>query len=680
MTPDTDKLIRQLSLVAYLMAERRSSSARDVKQSVEGYADMSDEAFARRFYADRTELLALGVPIQSQRDEFTGEELYTLRRESYFLPALHLSDEELAALSTAVYLLEGQFAYAEPLRLALQNLALGRPNPSDDAAPDVSLNLLGSGYTPEVAQRLQKLESAVSKQRTVVFTYWAISRDEENQRTVDPYSIYMRDGQWYMVGRDHDREDIRTFRLGRIRSDVRFHTRRERDFRTPASFEATAWRDRAAWQLGEPGATATIWVSPEAGWMVERLVGRHGELAWQDDRSLVFTTEYSDVRRLARWILELDGKAAPVEPEELVDLVAGGLERVRSAHEGSAPGYATQVAPPTEQPESAPRGESPVLPERFAVLQALLAQLLAACGDEPRGTIDAELLKRRFNLSDEALDDHLQLLNLVNFGGGCYALYAELLEDGHTIAVEKELYGEEFRRPARLSPLEAKALLLALDLVGPLVAADAHTTLGAVRAKVEAAFGGYETREVPAAPAAVGEDVLSVLNDAIRERRLVRLEYLSREGDSVTERLVEPHSLQGVRGEWYCVTYDRLRGDERTFRVDRIRSALALDERFDRRELSGRAGGEVRAQGTAEIWFSPRVARWELEGRRNTARLADGAAIANVEYGGAKYLAGEVCSYLGEAVLIEPEPLRREVVERAQELLDLVRVRVAAHR
>src|SRR5690348_10467544 len=180
MTPDTDKLIRQLSLVAYLMSERRSSSARDVKQSVEGYADMSDEAFARRFYADRSELLALGVPIQSQRDEFTGEELYTLRSESYFLPAVHLSDEELAALSTAVFLLEGKFAYAEPLRLALQNLALGRPNPTSEPIREVSLRLHGPGYTPAVAQRLQKLESAVSKQRTVVFPYWALSRDEES--------------------------------------------------------------------------------------------------------------------------------------------------------------------------------------------------------------------------------------------------------------------------------------------------------------------------------------------------------------------------------------------------------------------------------------------------------------------------------------------------------------------
>src|SRR5438045_8459410 len=121
MSHDTDKLLRQLSLVACRMADRRPITARDVKQMVEGYSEMSDEAFARRFYSDRAELHALGLPLHSERDEFTGEELYTLRSEHYFLPALELEDDELAALQTAFYLLEGKFAYAEPLRLALQN-------------------------------------------------------------------------------------------------------------------------------------------------------------------------------------------------------------------------------------------------------------------------------------------------------------------------------------------------------------------------------------------------------------------------------------------------------------------------------------------------------------------------------------------------------------------------------
>ena len=99
MSHDTDKLIRQLSLVAFLMAELRPLTARDIKGNVEGYQEMSDEAFARRFYSDRAELVSLGVPLDSHRDEHTGEELYTLRSERYFLPPLELDDDELLLVS-----------------------------------------------------------------------------------------------------------------------------------------------------------------------------------------------------------------------------------------------------------------------------------------------------------------------------------------------------------------------------------------------------------------------------------------------------------------------------------------------------------------------------------------------------------------------------------------------------
>src|SRR2546423_986701 len=210
------------------MAERRAITARDVKSNVEGYSEMSDEAFARRFYSDRAELLALGVPLQSQRDEFTGEELYTLRSEQYFLPQLELENDELAALNTALYLLEGKFAYAEPLRLALQNLALGRPGFAE--APSATadrVEVLDPDYSPEMPGRLAKLEGAISKQRTVKFDYWSISRDETSERTLNPYALMPDNGLWYVVGHDLERDDIRTFRVSRIRGEIRFATRRE---------------------------------------------------------------------------------------------------------------------------------------------------------------------------------------------------------------------------------------------------------------------------------------------------------------------------------------------------------------------------------------------------------------------------------------------------------------------
>ena len=225
MSHDADKLIRQLSLVAFLMAERRLLTARDVKSNVEGYSEMSDEAFARRFYSDRAELTALGVPLQSQRDEFTGEELYTLRSEHYFLERLELDDDELAALQTALYYLEGKFAYAEPLRLALQNLALGRagfPEPPTETAERVRVS--APDYSPELAGRLSKLESAISKQRTVRFGYWSPRRARPGERTVNPYALRLDDGNWYVVGHDLERDTVRTFKVSQ---DPRRHPLRD---------------------------------------------------------------------------------------------------------------------------------------------------------------------------------------------------------------------------------------------------------------------------------------------------------------------------------------------------------------------------------------------------------------------------------------------------------------------
>ena len=249
MSHDTDKLIRQQSLVAFLMAERRPLTARDVKSNVEGYSEMSDEAFARRFYSDRSELIALGVPLHSQRDEFTGEELYTLRSENYFLNEIELDDDELAALTTAFFMLEGQFAYAEPLRLALQNLALGRPGfPGPLVGTEARVTMNDPDYSPEMAGRLAKLETAISKGRTVKFAYWSISRDDEHERTVNPLALLHDLSAWYVVGEDLEDENRRKkFRVSRVRSDIRFATRRERDFRAPSDFVIEDYRGKPPW-------------------------------------------------------------------------------------------------------------------------------------------------------------------------------------------------------------------------------------------------------------------------------------------------------------------------------------------------------------------------------------------------------------------------------------------------
>ena len=662
MSHDTDKLIRQLSLVAFLMAERRPLTARDVKGSVEGYQEMSDEAFARRFYSDRAELLGLGVPLNSQRDEFTGEELYTLRSESYFLPPLELSDDELAALQTCLYLLEGKFAYAEPLRLALQNLALGRPGfahaPTQTA---VRVEVRDPDYSAEMPSRLGKLESAISKQRTVRFSYWSIARDKTAERTINPYALFQENGAWYVVGRDLDKEDQRTFRVSRIRGDIRFATRRERDFRLPADFDIEQYRGRPPWQIGETVGEARIEVGEDTAWWVERAYGTSGQV--EDG---VFVTEYSSLPLLASWVLRQDGRAVPVAPDALRREVAEALRRVRDSHQGPPPTLANPSRARVEE-EPGERPSGPVVPERFAVLQALLAHLLASCGEDNEALIPASDLVERFKIPPELLEEHLSLLNLVNFGGGCYAVYAELR--GDEVHVDKELFGDTFRSAPRLTPLEARAIRLALEFVGPMIAADSHTPLDRVRKKLEETFGEFDLAQTPAPVAQKTEEgLVARLTEGIRSRRLVELEYLKEGEETPTTHLVEPYVIERELPHWYVHTWDRTREAKRSFRLDRMKEARLLKEPFEPREDF--EPDRLSDARLARIHFSPAIARWRLE--RGVARpLVDRSAVEETAVGSADWLVGEILSFRGEAVVIEPADLRRQITQRARELAQL---------
>jgi proteasome accessory factor C len=660
MSHDTDKLIRQLSLVAFLMAERRPLTARDIKSNVEGYQEMSDEAFARRFYSDRAELVGLGVPLDSQRDEFTGEELYTLRSERYFLPPLELDDDELAALQTCLYLLEGRFAYAEPLRLALQNLALGRsPGRLDDGptATAVSVEVRDPDYTPELQGRLGKLEGAISKQRTIRFRYWSIGRDDERERTINPYALLPENGTWYVIGADQEDEVVKSFRVSRIRSEIRFATRRERDFRVPADFDVEEFRGRAEWQFGDIAGEARIEVAPDTAWWVKRAYG--GDRNRVDDD--VFVTEYASLPLLARWILRQDGRAIPLEPSPLRRLVVEGVRAARRAHEGAAPSPAAEVRA-TWRDVSSERPAGPVAPERFGVLQSLLAYLLAACGEQSEAVIPARELIERFSIAPEALEEHLSLLNLVNFGGGCYAVYAEL--HGEEVHVDKELFGDTFRRPPRLTPLEARAIRLALEFVGPMIAAGSDSQLERVRTKLEETFGAFELTQTPTPQSGAEEDLVATLTRAIGQHRVVELEYLKPESTEVTTRTVEPYTIERRLPYWYVHTWDVDRDAPRSYRLDRTRKAKLLRRGFKPRD--GFDPAELQKATSARIWYSPEVARWETE--KGARALVDGSAMSERAVGSLDWLVGEVLSFRGEAVILEPAELRARVAQRAREL------------
>jgi predicted DNA-binding transcriptional regulator YafY len=681
MAKDTEKLIRQLSLISYLMAERRPVTALEIRRDVEGYSGMNEDAFARRFYADRAELDSLGIALTIDKplDGVAEQENYSLRPENFHLPPIAFTDEELASLQFALTLLDGEFAYAEPLRLALQQISWGRPSPLH--APDqgtLRLNSTGSAGGHELSQRLAKIETAIFRHKTITFDYFTMERDDVGARKVDPYHLLFRGGQFYVLGRSHERKAMRVFRLSRIRGKVAYATKAEHDFKRPVDFDPRAYANRAEWQYGDDVGTATVWVSDRIAWHVERHFERFGEVT-PANSGVRFTTPYANPRLLVAWVLGLGEHARIESPPELVREMDARLALLAERHD-TGPELAAPVPRTAEPADEHGAGENgngrrdpaAIRPERFARLVTLASILIDAgrAGERLR----VEDVCDRLQITDQELREDVNVLNVVNFGGGSYVLYAEVLDDGW-VEIDPEPYSDNFARPARLLPVEAKALVAAIDLIGP------HLPEGALdtaRDKIVAALGADPAEQGLQIATDGGDDtsIARVINEAVAGRRLLRIEYYKVNEDEFTERTIEPYALvNGLEG-WYVASFDPAKDDLRHFRLDRIKSAEVLDETFEPRpEMNAAADvegwartGEVPASRTARVWFSPERARWAREDESVAEELADGAVVVAMPFKGIDWLVRRVLAEAGDAAVLEPEDARAAVREAVAKL------------
>ena len=667
MAKDTEKLIRQLSLISYLMAERRPVTATEIRRDVEGYSDMTEDAFARRFYADRAELDALGIhlTVDKPADGFSEQENYSLAPEAFHLPAIEFTDDERAALNTALTLLDGEFAYAEPLRLALQQITWGRPSPlGSNLHQTIGLGITASAGGAEVSARLAKIDTAIYRRKRIEFEYYTMQSDATALRKVDPYHLLFEGGQFYLVGYSHEREDVRVFRLSRIRGKVAYATKAEHDFQRPADFDPRKYAGRTPWQLGDPVGTAEVWVSDDVSWYVERQFGAYGEL-----RDNVFHTDYSIPRLVISWALGLQQHARVEGPPELAEEARERIDRIAELHRGDPPALPRRRPRAEVESDANGRGrggEGTIRPERFARLVTLASVLIAAGREGRRLPVDE--VCDQLKMSPQELREDISVLNVVNFGGGAYVIYAEVLPSGE-IEVDPEPYSDTFDRPARLLPIEAKALVAAIDLLNL-----AQPELGSAREKVVAALGHDPVEEgLQITSPTVADDVAHTVERAVHESRLLSFEYWNAEGE-FSERTVEPYALFNGREAWYVAAYD---DKLKHFRLDRIKSAVALDEHFERRpELAPLADvggwprtGQIEGSQIARVWISPEQARWAREERTVVAENEDGSIVVELPFQGVDWLVKEILREAGDAAVLEPAEARAAVLGAAESLL-----------
>lgn len=302
-------LERLLNLLAFLLTSSRPVTANEIRHTVAGYDQESEDAFRRMFERDKDTLRRLGIPLEAHPlDSYELEWGYVVPPDAYRLPDPDLTDEERTALWLA----------AQVVRIG------GRPT-----GPEAVLKLGGarltSGVEPFAADlgaevdRLAELYTAVTERRLLDFDY------RDRRRHVAPHGIGHRRGHWYLVGKEGDQ--VRVYRVDRMDAMAVGET--------PDAFErdhqVSVRRELATppWEAGgdEP-RLVRVRFDPEVAWWAVRRLADDPDAASRElaDGSVEAELRVTHLDAFISWVLTFGDQAEVLSPPEVRQAV---IDRVR---------------------------------------------------------------------------------------------------------------------------------------------------------------------------------------------------------------------------------------------------------------------------------------------------------------------------------------------------------------
>jgi predicted DNA-binding transcriptional regulator YafY len=310
-----DRVERLTNLLALLLETPRPLTLVEIESELRGQYVGKDATRRAGFERDKAALRAIGVPIETTvlSGAQAGVSAYRIDRARYELADLDLEPDERQALQVAVAAIRP--AAGEP---ALWKLGV-------DLSADAAVGAV-TATVPDLPQ-LPALREAAARRAVVQFEY------REKGRQLDPYGLLLRAGFWYVVGRDHEHDEVRTYRVDRITGAVDVGPAGA--FERPADFDARQAFPVDPKLLGTTGeVTALVRVDADRAPAIERELGAGRVVERHDDGSIDVEVPSANHAAFRSWVLGLSEHAVVLSPADVRAEVVDWLRAMTTSRRG----------------------------------------------------------------------------------------------------------------------------------------------------------------------------------------------------------------------------------------------------------------------------------------------------------------------------------------------------------
>ncbi|MCU1504390.1 MAG: pafB [Ilumatobacteraceae bacterium] len=296
-----DALERVTNLLALLLETRRPLTLDEIAAELRNYS-ATPSAMRGTFERDKAVLRDLGIPIESEvlGGNQAGRSAYWIDRDRYELSGLALSTDERQALQLAVAAVRSGDARFGLLKLGG---AVGDDAPVVTNVPTLDV--------------LPALREAAAGRSTVRFEY------RGTPRALDPYTLLLREGFWYVMGHDAGHDEVRTYRVDRIEGEVRVGP--AGSFTRPPDFDPLAVFPSDPKELGDAAARAVVLVDASRARFVVDELGADAVIDRRADGTVVLEVACANLDAFRSWLFGLGTHAEVQGPPAVREAVVSWL-------------------------------------------------------------------------------------------------------------------------------------------------------------------------------------------------------------------------------------------------------------------------------------------------------------------------------------------------------------------
>ncbi len=278
------------------------------------------EISTRQVYRDINCLKLAGIPVYSDRNGYSVT-------PNFFIPKISLNLSEIATLLFFINSAQVQKGtpYFQFLNAACEKIINALPVDLKKVILANKINgLVDFGLETKVNYKeiegiFGSIYSAQLERKSIHIKYFSMEKKEAIKRVVDPYALKFMFGVWYLIGYCHLRNEIRTFRVDRVKEIEILDDK----FIVPEDFSLDNFFG-GSWGIKKgKRAKVKLKFSPKIAEFISEITWHQSqELKLNKDGSLHADYEVMGLDEIKRWILSFGADVEVIEPKKLrVDLI-----------------------------------------------------------------------------------------------------------------------------------------------------------------------------------------------------------------------------------------------------------------------------------------------------------------------------------------------------------------------